>query len=189
MNALVRFGAVGAENWHSLRAEAADGGYAVSESDGKFRHTSRNEAILRFFGILIVLGALVQWTFPDANFAGDPVTSKALLSIAFALVGLAVYSFATRGHRSEIRFDPRKNELVVSALNRQDRHKAVKRVPLRNVKSIYVRRSDMPPGMAALRIRFNNSPNEITAIRGTDTEIEMLHSLLCRDIRMARKLG
>ena len=100
---------------------------------------------------------------------------------------MAVYSFATRGHRSEIRFDPRKNELVVSALNRQDRHKAVRRVPLSQVKSIYVRRTDMPHGMAALRIRFFNNPNELTAIRGTDTEIEMLHGLLCRDIRMARK--
>ncbi|PSL22234.1 hypothetical protein [Shimia abyssi] len=187
MNALVRFGAVGAENWNSLIAAPAEGGYAVSETTGKFRHTSRNEAILRFFGIVTVLGALVQWTFPDTNFAGDPAVSKGLLSITFALVGLAVYSFAIRGHRSEIRFDPRKNELVVCALNRQDRTKARKRIPLRNVKSIYVRRSDMPVGMAALRIRFMNTPNELTAIRGTDTEIEMLHSLLCRDIRMARK--
>ncbi|MEP2533708.1 hypothetical protein [Shimia sp.] len=187
MNALTRYGAVGAEGWNSLVAETAENGYAVSESSGKFRHTSRTEAILRFFGILIVLGSLVQWSFPDANFAGDPMISKLLLSVACAVTGLAVYSFAIRGHRSEIRFDPRKNELIVSALNRQDRHKAVRRVPLRNIKSIYVRRSDMPPGMAALRIRFNNNPNELTAIRGTDSEIEMLHSLLCRDIRMARK--
>ncbi|WP_197917516.1 hypothetical protein [Thiosulfatihalobacter marinus] len=187
MNALVRFGAVGAENWNSLVAQPAETGYAVSETTGKFRHTSRNEAILRFVGIVIVLGALIQWSFPNASFAGDPMTTKIMMSVASALIGMAVYSFATRGHRSEIRFDPRKNELVVSALNRQDRHKAVRRVPLSQVKSIYVRRTDMPHGMAALRIRFFNNPNELTAIRGTDTEIEMLHGLLCRDIRMARK--
>lgn len=187
MNALVRLGTIRAENWNSLTAAPSGAGYSVSETSGSFQHSNRNETMLRFVGIVFVLGSLVQWSFPQANFAGDPMASKALLSIAFTLVGMAIYHFAVRGHRSEIRFDPKKNLLLVSALNRQDRQKSTRRIHLRQIKSIYVRRSDMPAGTAALRIRLNDRPNEITAIRGEATEIELVHGLLCRDIRVAKK--
>lgn len=187
MNALVRLGTEQAENWNSLTAASDGAGYSVSESTGNFQHSSRNETILRFIGIVFVLGSLVQWSFPQASFAGDPMTSKALMSVAFTLVGMAVYHFAIRGHRSEIRFDPKKNQILVSALNRQDRQKSTRRIHLRHIKSIYVRRSDMPPGRAALRIRLNDRAAEITAIRGEIGEIELVHGMLCRDIRMAKQ--
>ncbi|TCL08088.1 hypothetical protein BXY66_0121 [Shimia isoporae] len=187
MNAMTRLGTLGADSWHSLTAAPVNAGYRFSETKGRFRHTSRNEALLRFLGLTLVMGALVQWTLPNANFVGDPNSTKALLSIGFSLVGMALYHFAVRGHRSEISFDPIKGEIVVCALSRQDRQKGTRRIHLSKVKSIYVRRSDMPPGEAALRIRLNDTSHEITAIRGAHDEIELAHGLLCRDIRMAKK--
>ncbi len=186
MNALVRLGTVGAENWDTLAAAPSGNGYLVSETDGNFHHTGRNEAVLRFIGITIVFGSLIQWTLPDVNFVGDASTTKALMSIACALIGMAIYRFAIKGHRSQISYDPKKGELLVSALNRQDRQKGIRRIPLSRVKSIYVRRSDMPQGMAALRIRLQGNTSEITALRGRASEIEVLHGLLCRDIRTAK---
>lgn len=187
MNAMTRLGTLGADSWDTLVAAPDGAGYSFSEIPGRFRHSNRNEMILRFIGLMLVMGALVQWSLPNARFAGDAMTTKALLSISFSIVGLAVYHFAVRGQRSEIRFDPRKGEIILSALNRQDHHKGVRRIHLSKVKSIYVRRSDMPEGQAALRIRLINNSREITAIRGDHGEIELAHGLLCRDIRMAKK--
>lgn len=187
MNAMTRLGTLGADSWNTLNAAPVDSGYSFSETNGRFQHSGRSETILRFVGLTFVMGALVQWALPNISFAGGADSTKALLSIAFSLVGMAIYHFGVRGHRSEIRFDPAKGEVVVSALNRQDRQKAVRRIHLSKVKSIYVRRSDMPAGQAALRIRLNGSAAEITAIRGDHDEIELAHGLLCRDIRMAKK--
>lgn len=186
MNAMTRLGTLGADNWYSLNAEPADAGYSFKEAKGTFRHSNRNEMLLRFVGLTLVMGALVQWALPNASFAGDAGTTKALLSISCSLIGMAVYHFAVRGHRSEIRFDALKGEIIVSALSRQDRQKGAQRIHLSRVKSIYVRRSNMPEGQAALRIRLNDRNNEITAIRGDHNEIELAHGLLCRDIRMAK---
>ncbi|MGR3713326.1 MAG: hypothetical protein ACU0A6_09420 [Shimia sp.] len=187
MNAMTRLGTLGAESWDTLVAAPDGAGYSFSETPSRFRHSDRNEMVLRFVGLMLVMGALVQWSVPNARFAGDAMTTKALLSVSFSIVGLAIYHFAVRGQRSEIKFDPRKNEIVVSALNRQDRHKSLRRIHLSKVKSIYVRRSDMPAGQAALRIRLLDNSREITAIRGDHGEIELAHGLLCRDIRMAKK--
>ncbi len=187
MNAMTRLGTLGTDTWHSLNAEPVDAGYSFKETKGSFRHSGRNEMLLRFVGLTLVMAALVQWALPSASFVGDANTSKALLSISSSIIGMAAYHFAVRGHRSEIRFDPAKGEIIVSALSRQDRQKGKQRIHLSSVKSIYVRRSDMPAGQAALRIRLNDRSNEVTAIRGDHNEIELAHGLLCRDIRMANK--
>ncbi|SFL30542.1 hypothetical protein [Shimia haliotis] len=187
MNAMNRLGTLGADNWHSLNAEPVEAGYSFKETKGRFRHSDRNEMLLRFVGLTLVMGALVQWALPNVTVVGDESTSKALISISCSIIGMATYHFAVRGHRSEIHFDPSKGEIIVSALSRQDRQKGAQRIHLSRVKSIYVRRSDMPAGQAALRIRLKDRSNEITAIRGDHDEIELAHGLLCRDIRMAKK--
>lgn len=186
MNAMTRLGTLGADSWCSLNAEPVESGYSFKEAKGSFRHSGRNEMLLRFVGLTLVMAALVQWAVANLTFAGDANTPKALLSISCSLIGMAIYHFAVRGHRSEIRFDASKGEIIVSALSRQDRQKGTQRIHLSRVKSIYVRRSNMPEGHAALRIRLNDRSNEITAIRGDHNEIELAHGLLCRDIRMAK---
>ncbi|MCP4822018.1 MAG: hypothetical protein GY883_22770 [Shimia sp.] len=186
MNAMTRLHTLGTDTWNTLSAAPVDAGYSFSETEGRFRHSTRNEALLRFAGLTLVMAALVQWALPGVSFAGDETSTTALISISCSLIGMAAYHFAVRGHRSEIRFDPKKGEVIVSALSRQDRQKGVRRIHLSRVKSIYVRRSDMPAGQAALRIRLNDSSHEITAIRGSHNEIELAHGLLCRDIRMAK---
>lgn len=174
------------DSWDSLQTSPMERGYCVRETEGEFVHSSLMETALRFLGVLFILSALVQWSFPNASFAGDPMTSKTLLSVAFAVVGMAAYRFATKGHRAEIRFDAKSNAVVVSALNRRDQQSGKWHLKLDEIKSIYVRRADMPSGKAALRIRLKNRPKEITAIRGNLEEIEAAHLTLCQKIRDAQ---
>lgn len=164
-----------------------DAAFSMREKDGNFRHTSRNEAVIRFVGIVVILGAFVQWVTPDANFAGaDPHLTKLGLSIAFSLIGIAIYTFATRGHRSEISFDPVRQDICIAHLDRRGGVRSSRRVALHNIKSIYVMKSEKAGTPSKMRIKLVNDPSEITAVRGRYDEIELAHRQLCRNIRLTQ---
>ena len=160
--------------------------YAVREEEGYFRHTSRNEAVIRFIGIVIVLGAFVQWLTPDANFAGDPHVTKMGMSIAFSMVGIAIYTYAMRGHRIEIQFDPNAQELTLTKLDSRGGTRSRRVIPLRNVKSIYVLKAEAPGAPSKMRLKLYDSHDEITALRGSYEDVELAHRQLCRNIRVAQ---
>ena len=186
MNIAVNQGAVGQAAGMAKARDAATGAFSMRESEGYFRHTSRNEAVIRFIGIAIVLGAFVQWLTPNANYVGDPQLTKIGLSIAFSTIGLAVYSYAMRGHRIEVAFDPDAMEITIANLDRRDGVRSKKSIPLRNIKSIYVLKGDGPGAPSKMRIKLYDSPAEVTAVRGPYEEIELAHRQLCRSIRIAQ---
>ncbi len=185
MNMVSRMDGTALPNWQSLNSSKNGAGYRIREADGFFRHSERNEAVVRFVGIIIVMGTFVQWTFPNANALGDPMLTKVLLAVAFSLIGLAVYSFATRGHRCEVLYDPGHSEIHIYHLSRRDEPKSAMKLSLNDVKSIYVKRPETTGTPAELRVRLKNSIREICVIRGDNEEIESLHRHLCRDIRLA----
>lgn len=187
MNALGQLGTIDDYHWDTLQPRPSHAGYCVRETVGDFRHSSFKETLLRFIGVVFVLSSLVQWSFPDANFVGNPMISKSLLSIACALIGMAAYRFAMKGHRAEIRFEAKSRTLVLCALNRRDQQKGARKLPLRDITSIYVRRTDMAAGKAALRIRLKSGGAELTALRGDLAEVEAVHALLCSKIRKAQQ--
>lgn len=186
MNIAVNQGTVGQVAAMAQTGNAAAGAFSMRETEGYFRHTSRNEAVIRFVGIVIVLGAFVQWLTPNASLAGDAHLTKMGMSIAFSTVGIAIYTWAMRGHRIEIAFDPERREITISKLDRRDGVRARRSIPLRNIKSVYVLKAESPGAPSKMRIRLNDSPTEITAVRGSYEEIEMAHRQLCRSIRLAQ---
>lgn len=186
MNIAVNQGSVNpAASWIP-QAKSAPTPFAMRETNGYFRHTSRNEAVIRFVGIVIVLGAFVQWLTPDANFAGNAPVTKMGMSIAFSMIGLAIYTNAMRGYRIEISFDPKALELTLAKLDRREGVRSKRTIPLRNIKSIYVLKAETPGAPSKMRIRLYDSPTEITAVRGTYEEIELAHRQLCRSIHIAQ---
>lgn len=183
MNAITGISAVQAHNWQSLSSSSDKGRLTIREINGYFKHTSRNEDIVRFLGIVMVLGGFIQWVGPNTDLVGDPTMTKVGLSVAFSIIGMALYSFATRGHRNEIMLHPVRKELRIANLNRQDRTKSEKKVALSDVISIYVRRPETPLAPASLQIRLRSSTTEICALRGKLLDIESLHRQLCHEIR------
>lgn len=172
--------------WEPMQAKTDKRGYQVSETSGEFKFGTGLDAVARFIGVLLVLGALIQWTIPRVDLSGNIVHNQIMLSIAFSIIGMAIYAYAIRGHRSEILLDMRKGEIIVNQLTRQDRVRSSTKVPLNRIKSIYVRRKGGTEATASLQIRHKDSNTEICAIRGHYEELEELHRQLCRDIRLVR---
>ncbi len=169
-----------------MRPETPTAAFSMRETKGYFKHTSHSEAVIRFVGIVIVLGAFVQWLTPDASFAGNAHMTKLGLSVAFSTIGIALYTYAMRGYRIAVAFDPAKQQICISRLDRRDGVRSVRRIPLRNIKSIYVRKSETPGTPSKMRIKLYDAAGEVTAVRGTYEEIELAHRQLCRNIRLAQ---
>lgn len=158
--------------------------YTAREMDGYFRHTSQSEAIIRFIGIVLILGAFIQWLVPE-NADGFPsLMTKTGLAVAFSLIGIAIYTSAMRGSRHELRLDPSRRDLTLARLDRRDNVRSSKSFPLTQIKSIYVKKPEVPGAPARMQLRLINSSNEITAIRGPYQEVEMMHRTLCRHIHI-----
>lgn len=172
--------------WRPGMPDTSKVGYRLNEEGSGFRLQASIDSLVRLVGILLILGALIQWTIPRVNLTGNIVHNQIMLSIAFSIIGMAIYAYSIRGHRSEIVLDTNKGEIVINQLTRQNRVRASKHIPLRRIKSIYVRRKQGTEFNAALHIRHMDSPTEICAIRGQHDELEYMHRELCRDIRMVR---
>ncbi|WP_204115634.1 hypothetical protein [Shimia biformata] len=188
MNGVAHSLAQDGADWKSPPSKEDKRGYQVSNTRSGLSIGSGVDAVARFVGVLLVLGALIQWTVPRVDLSGNVVHNQIMLSIAFSVIGMAIYAYAIRGHRSEIVLDIRKGEITVNQLTRQDRVRSSTTVPLSRIKSIYVRRKAGIEDTATLQIRHKDSNSEICAIRGDYQELEDLHRQLCHDIRMVRPI-
>lgn len=184
MTARTEFEAASLGDWGTLSEQAADFGFRVRETRGSFRHNALAEDVMKFLGIGIVLYALGQWVSPDFSEVDPAGVTKTLLSVAFSLIGLAIYVFATRGHRNEIAIDYENNEVCIARLDRQDRVRGIRRIPASKIKSLYVRRAETPGDPASLCIRMFGTSSEVAAMRGDVSDIEILHHRLCQILPM-----
>ena len=189
MTARTDFEAASLGDWGTLSDQAADIGCRGRETRGSFRHNALAEDIMKFLGIGIILFALGQWVSPDFSEVDPAGVTQTLLSIAFSLIGLAVYVFATRGSRNEIAIDYSTGEVCIARLDRQDRVRGIRRIPASQIKSLYVCRSETPGEPAKLRIRLFGTNSEVTALRGEVADIEILHHRLCRALQVLESDG
>lgn len=168
------------------RPGAPAAAFSIRESKGYFRHSSRNEAVIRFVGTVIILGGFVQWLAPEGFIPNFWPMPKLGLGVAFSIVGIALYTFAMRGHRIEVAFDPVRRKISVRRLDRRDGVRSSQDVALRNIKSIYVLKASTPGAPSKMRLKLYDSPAEITILRGTYQDVELAHRQLCQSIRLAQ---
>ena len=183
MNAAITDLEIGPVKTRSIKTSRRQQSYKARETEGYFRTTTQSEAVLRFLGIVLVLGALIQWLLPQ-NGSVEMMMTKVGLAVAFSIIGLAAYTFTMRGHRYEIELDPVARNLTLSRLDRRENVRKSKKIRLDNIKSIYVHKGDGVGIPSKMRIRLRDHDEEITALRGRYEDIELMHRALCRSIRI-----
>lgn len=176
---------VGPVKKRSIKTSRHDQTYRARETEGYFRTTTQSEAVLRFIGIVIVLGAFIQWLLPNGE-SIEMVMTKVGLAVAFSIIGLALYTFTMRGSRYEIALDPTDLSLTLSRLDRRDNVRKARKFPLSEIKSIYVLKGDGVGVPSKMRLRLRHEDAEITALRGRYEDVELMHRALCRSIRQLR---
>ncbi|MCW8842136.1 MAG: hypothetical protein OQK00_01840 [Rhodobacteraceae bacterium] len=183
MNAAISDLSIGPPKKRSIKASRSKQSYRARETEGYFRTTTQSEAVLRFIGIVVVLGAFIQWLLPQDNTI-EMMMTKVGLAVAFSIIGLAFFTATMRGNRYEIALDPTSKTLTLSRLDRRDNVRKIRRIKLSDIKSIYVLKSDAIGTPSKMRIRLKARDEEITALRGQYDDIELMHRALCRSIRL-----
>lgn len=167
----------------SVKASRQAQTYRARETEGYFRTSTQSEAVLRFIGIVLLLGAFIQWLLPQsANL--EMMMTQVGLAVACSVIGLAVYTYSMRGSRYEIELDPVAQTLSLSRLDRRDNVRRARHFPLSEIKSIYVLKGESIGTPAKMRLRLRHQDTEITALRGTYEDVELMHRALCRSIRL-----
>lgn len=183
MNTAVTDLTVGPSKNRSIKASRRAANYRARETEGYFRTSTQSEAILRFIGIVILLGALIQWLLPQSE-TPEMMMTKVGLAVAFSVIGLAVYTYSMRGSRYEIELDPTAKTLSLSRLDRRNNVRSAKNFSLSDIKSIYVQKGDSIGAPSKMRLRLRDQDKEITALRGNYNDVELMHRALCRSIRL-----
>ncbi|MEP3345292.1 MAG: hypothetical protein ABJN34_10615 [Litoreibacter sp.] len=96
----------GPEQQSSVDVKHSSRGYRVQEvkPDGSLSYVARIAAVATCLG-LIAAGGMV-WTLADANFPGDPILSKVMLSsVLFIVASAFVFSGALSGKSGEVQVD------------------------------------------------------------------------------------
>ncbi len=175
--------------WRTISAIETGQGYSVYEAPDRFWRERMAEAVLRVAGVSLIFASSAPWFVPDAMLRGDPVLARTALAVVFTLTGIALYFFASRGFRKEVRFDADARQIGLCRLNANDRCLVSRQVPLDRIESLIVARATAGRPLAALNLRQKGSPHSICIMRGAQSEIGELHRQLCRDIQVALTLS
>ena len=171
--------AYGAELWGApgssrpnsqLRLRKTNWGFAVTDTSNRI-HGNAMETGLKTMGLLLIpLGATLVF-YPGAK--GDEtllMSSRLGLAIAMALVGLALYLYASRGLARELRVDPYNREVRVGSVNSKGDFRLRAKYAADEAQSFFLIRANSP-NPARLCMRAKKGGTVVKLINGTEEEL------------------
>ena len=73
--------------------------------------------------------------------------------------------------------------LALTKINVNDQGRVVRKIPLRDIESLFLRRPAGRGGYASLYVRLIGSDTPILALTGDTAELEVIHQHLCKTIQ------
>lgn len=171
--------AYGAELWGApgssrpnsqLRLRKTNWGFAVTDTSNRI-HGNAIETGLKTMGLLMMpLGATLVF-YPGASNGESLLMSGRLgLAIAMAVVGLALYLYASRGLARELRVDPYNREVRIGSLNAKGDFRLRAKYAADEAQSFFLIRANSPHP-ARLCMRAKKGGNVVKLINGTEEEL------------------
>lgn len=157
----------------------ADMGLIAFEKLERFKIEAASELVLRLVGGLLVACSTLLWVILPMGLAGDQLVSHALLAAIFTAVGLCIYAYGSRGFRRQLSFDGNRRTLSLTKININQQHRVSRTINVRQIDSVYLRRSTKRSGFASLLVRVTGSNTPVLALTGEKAELECVHRVLC----------
>lgn len=159
------------------------GGYILSEPNGTLDLDLLAEAIMKFFGLVMILSAGAVWLLPNAAINGDPLIVKLAMTAAFMLTGLAIFSYGNRGFYNEIHINIARRELCLATRNAQGKTRITRRIPMREIESCFIRREKNTGAASQLYLRLRTHSQPLFLTKAPEQVLGAVHERLSRDIR------
>lgn len=163
-------------NWMTLDV-LEEGDKFILEEKGK-RQAAKHiveTAFFLFVGILL-LGSIFIFLLPDMPILGD--SPGVFLPLELICTALFLYTFATRGYKPQVGLDKGKKQIWFCKLNSQGHARLVTRFAKKDVRSMYIKRTQNGSDVAELVARFNGKALPLTLLTGSLEDIEAAHTML-----------
>ena len=181
MNAPTKFHFSSKHVWTTVDVDNAGERFILEERSrlNARRHTA--EIVVSLIVGSLFLGSYLLAILPDFTIAIP--YSGVSTSLAVIFVALALYAFATRGHKRQVGFDKSKNMVWTCKLNSKGHARFVSYFPKANVRSVFIRRPEGGSKDAVLLARITGKNEPVTLLCGSQKDIEAAHFELCRVLR------
>jgi hypothetical protein len=142
-----------------------------------------SEASLKFFGLVTILSAGVQWLYPSLMPPVEALAVKIALMSGFLAVGFAVFHYAHGGFLREFEVDRSKHEVRVVTKNFKGERLLRQRVSFRDIESCFLRRFDGRKSQSRLYFRLRDTPSFLLVACGTERELESVLERLIAEMK------
>ncbi|MEQ9053591.1 MAG: hypothetical protein RLO38_02680 [Roseovarius confluentis] len=170
--------AFGAELWgvpgssrpsSQLRLRKTNSGFAVTDTSDRL-HRNALEKALKTMGILLLPLGIVLLLAPSGQQSqGIPIPGIGLAA-AMAIVGFALYVYASRGFGTELRIDSFNREIKIGTVNAKGDFSLRKTIAASETQSLFLMRA-APPKPARLCMRSKKGGHVIKIINGSEEEL------------------
>lgn len=160
-------------------------GFIVSDLPGDLDLGLVEEVSLKFFALLMILAAGLQWLVPAPIYGGSVVLTKLGMTGMLGLIGFALYRHANRGYRAELHVDAAHREVRIATRNFRGQSRARKRFAMRDIQECFVDTASGGDARLCFRITGEDVPVQIASAPERDL-VPVLERLV-RDLTTPRK--
>lgn len=157
-------------------------GYTVASNDKPTLLLQIKQFAAMILGAAFVAGSLGLLAVPDFMAGDTSFAFRALIAVLFAGVASFLIWYASRGTQVEMQVDTSKGEIRETVRNRAGRSTRIGTYGFDAIGGVYIDRSDLNPGNAALVLRFGNTSQKAVVAKGTVSQLEKLKDRLGQDL-------
>lgn len=176
-----------AEQSGPLSIRETSWGFIVSDLPGQLDVGLVEEASLKFFGLVMILAAGVQWLVPGTLYGGNVLLAKFGMMAMFGLVGFALFRHANRGYRAELHVDAAHREVRIATRNSRGQARARKTFAMRDIEECFVdEMAEGAQGTARLCFRVSGEDEPVRIATAPQTDLVPVLERLVRDLTTPR---
>jgi hypothetical protein len=157
-------------------------GYVITNDTAARRRAVLVEVLSISFGVFLMMAAVGQWALPGSSTGVEMWAMKGAISVVFGILGAILFWYGQRGLAYEVQVDVVKREARTVLRNRRGITHVLDAVPFSQVGSAFVNRARTPFGASRLYMRLGESQTLIEVASGTESELNLLHTKLSRDM-------
>ena len=133
----------------------------------------------RVLGGAMLAGAVLVWFLADIPADPQGGLSRGTLGSFLVAAGVGLFAFGTSGFRRQIAIDTARGTLSLTHLDSHDKARVSHIVRIREIESVYLRRTEGPRRRATLLVRVAGQDAPMIGLTGATGEIEDLHRQIC----------
>ncbi len=155
-------------------------GFSISEVSG---HAGLIEVLAKAFGVAMAPTGALLILLPGVGSRIQGVPIQLGITLAFFLVGLAVFAYAVRGFRTELQVDTARGQFRLGTVNQRNLFAVRNTYPTSEIESVFLARAKDGRNTAQLFLRIKPTSEKVYVLTGSEQELVPVLELIVEAVR------